>query len=79
VQIVMTLSLGLTFTALQVYEYQTATLTISDGIYGSVFYISTGFHGGHVLLGTLCLFVCTIRLMLNQLNINHHIAFELAI
>jgi len=74
----LTLVLAITFTSLQVFEYQTASFSISDGIYGSVFYLATGFHGFHVLVGTIFLAVCTLRLYLNHFSTTHHFGFEAA-
>jgi cytochrome c oxidase subunit 3 len=54
---------GLIFTGFQVYEYIIAPFAISDGIYGSVFYLATGFHGFHVLIGTTFLIVILLRLI----------------
>lgn len=73
-----TLILAVIFTSLQAFEYQTANFSISDGIYGSVFYISTGFHGFHVLIGTIFLGVCTLRLYINHFTRTHHFGFEAA-
>jgi heme/copper-type cytochrome/quinol oxidase subunit 3 len=66
------------FTALQGFEYVSATFTISDGIFGSTDFMATGFHGFHVLIGTIFLTVCLIRLMNNQFSIQHHFGFEAA-
>ena len=60
--IVCTVLLAIMFTELQLVEYITAPFTISDGIYGSTFYLATGFHGFHVFVGTLFLGVCLLRL-----------------
>jgi cytochrome c oxidase subunit 3 len=53
---------GMIFTCIQLYEYITAEFTISDSVYGSIFYMATGFHGMHVLIGTCFLIVTLYRL-----------------
>jgi len=63
------------FTALQGFEYVSATFTISDGMFGSTFFLATGFHGFHVLIGTIFLTVCLLRLMRDQFSIQHHFGF----
>jgi len=73
-----TIALAVVFTALQAYEYVTAPFSISHGIYGSVFYMATGFHGFHVFIGTCFLIVCFIRLNLGQFTREHHFGFEAA-
>lgn len=57
----VTIALGLYFTALQALEYYEAPFRIADAVYGSTFFMATGFHGIHVIIGTLFLFVCFIR------------------
>lgn len=74
-----TILLACAFSLLQFYEYVEAPFTISDGIYGSVFYLLTGFHGFHVFIGTCFLIVCLIRLILNHFTREHHIGLEAAI
>lgn len=59
----MTIFLGIIFTCLQAIEYNEATFSITDGIYGSIFYITTGFHGIHVIIGTIFLTVQACRIM----------------
>jgi heme/copper-type cytochrome/quinol oxidase subunit 3 len=76
--LVLTIVLAAFFTALQGFEYVSAEFTISDGIFGSTFYMATGFHGFHVLIGTIFLTVCLIRLYANQYSIEHHFGFEAA-
>jgi heme/copper-type cytochrome/quinol oxidase subunit 3 len=70
--------LAVVFTALQAYEYVEATFTISDGIYGSTFFMATGFHGFHVIIGTIFLFVTFLRTAKNHFTRTHHFGFEAA-
>ena len=74
----LTVLLGFLFTLCQVYEYKLADFTINDGIYGSVFYLATGFHGFHVVMGTILLLVCLIRILRNHFSRTHHLGFECA-
>jgi heme/copper-type cytochrome/quinol oxidase subunit 3 len=60
--------LGLAFTYLQILEYQQTTIKISDGIFGSVFYVATGFHGLHVIIGSIILIVVLLRYVFGYLN-----------
>ena len=76
--LILTVVLAIFFTALQAFEYVSAPFSISDGMFGSTFYLATGFHGFHVLVGTIFLAVCLIRLMFNQFSIQHHFGFEAA-
>lgn len=78
VALVFTVLLAIIFTALQGFEYITAPFTISDSVYGSCFYMATGFHGFHVMVGTLFLIVCFCRLNLNHFTREHHFGFEAA-
>lgn len=73
-----TVLLGIYFTILQAYEYIEAPFTIADSVYGSTFYIATGFHGVHVLIGTTFLLVCLLRHLNNHFSKNHHFGFEAA-
>lgn len=79
VALVLTLSLAILFTGLQGFEYVNAPFCISDGVYGSCFYMATGFHGFHVFIGTIALFVSFIRVILNHYTNKHHFGFESAI
>lgn len=74
----ITVLLGLYFTGLQGIEYIESEFIISDCIYGSTFYIATGFHGLHVIIGTSFLIICLIRLFSFQSNYNHLMGFECA-
>jgi len=71
-----TLMYAVGFTGLQCEEYLTATFAISDGIYGSVFYMITGLHGFHVIIGTLFIAVCFIRFLKAHFTRTHHLGFE---
>ena len=74
----ITILLGASFTALQVYEYAHASFGFSDGIYSSTFYMATGFHGFHVLVGTCFLIVCWFRARAGHFTPDHHFGFEAA-
>jgi cytochrome c oxidase subunit III len=77
-----TIVLGCIFLALQVYEYMHAysdlNLKLTSGIFGSTFYMLTGFHGFHVTVGAIMLFVVLIRCMRGHFDDKHHFAFEAA-
>lgn len=72
----ITVGLGLFFTALQAIEYALASFAISDRVYGRCFYVATGFHGLHVIIGTLFIAVIWGRMRLNQFSSGHHFGFE---
>nr|ALO70672.1 cytochrome c oxidase subunit 3 [Lucifotychus sp. 1 EF-2015] len=74
----LTVMLGLYFSMLQLYEYIEAPFTISDSIYGSSFFMATGFHGIHVIIGTLFLLTCLTRHLNNHFSSTHHFGFEAA-
>jgi len=75
-----TIILGITFLCMQVFEYGEAYtdkgLKISSGIYGTTFFMLTGFHGAHVTLGTIMLIVILYRIIKGHFNSHHHFAFE---
>jgi len=73
-----TILLGVCFSLLQGYEYRYCSFCISDSAYGSCFYLSTGFHGLHVLIGTLFLFISLVRVFLLHYTPIRHIGFEFA-
>nr|YP_006883621.1 cytochrome c oxidase subunit III [Megophrys shapingensis]AFR24979.1 cytochrome c oxidase subunit III [Megophrys shapingensis]QZK22865.1 cytochrome c oxidase subunit III [Megophrys gigantica] len=74
----LTVILGLYFTVLQAMEYYEAPFTIADGIYGTTFFVATGFHGLHVIIGSLFLFACLFRLAFYHFTTAHHFGFEAA-
>nr|WMQ77915.1 cytochrome c oxidase subunit III [Kamalia tattakana] len=74
----ITIMLGIYFTILQAYEYLEAPFTIADSIYGSTFFMATGFHGLHVIIGTIFLAICFMRHLNNHFSMNHHFGFEAA-
>jgi len=78
VYLTLTIILGIYFSILQWVEYEEASFSIADSIYGSTFFIATGFHGLHVLIGTIFLFVCLIRSLKQQFSSYHHFGFEAA-
>jgi len=77
-RIKFTIILGIYFTILQIIEYIEAPFTISDSIYGSTFFIATGFHGLHVIIGTLFLLFTFLRLIRLHFSQAHHFGFEAA-
>jgi cytochrome c oxidase subunit 3 len=77
--LVYTVLLAAFFTFLQAFEYINANFNISDGVFGSVFYMTTGLHGFHVIVGTIFLAVCLYRLMKHHFTKKHHVGLECAI
>lgn len=74
----ITILLGISFTCLQAFEYSHAKFAFTDGIYPSVFYMATGFHGFHVIVGTIFLSVCFFRGWLGHFTAKQHFGFEAA-
>lgn len=77
-RIFFTIILGLYFSILQIYEYIEAPFTLADSIYGSIFFLATGFHGIHVIIGTIFILICLIRHIKFHFSKNHHFGFEAA-
>nr|BDH21141.1 cytochrome c oxidase subunit III [Bombus schrencki]BDH21154.1 cytochrome c oxidase subunit III [Bombus schrencki] len=75
----LTIILGFYFNFMQVFEYYNSFFCINDSIYGSIFFLSTGFHGTHVLIGILMLFSSLIRMLKKHFSIIHHINYEFSI
>jgi cytochrome c oxidase subunit 3 len=76
--LILTVFLGAYFTLLQGAEYLEARFTFADSVYGSTFFLATGFHGLHVLIGTVFLGVCLKRLQSFNFSLGHHFGFEAA-
>ena len=76
--LILTIALGLMFTSVQVYEYAHAEFSFGGGIYGSTFFMATGFHGFHVIIGTIFLIVCLLRAYRGDFSPEQHFGFEAA-
>jgi cytochrome c oxidase subunit III len=74
----LTVFLGICFTSVQAYEYSHAPFHFTDGIYPSTFFMATGFHGFHVIIGTTFLIVCLFRAWAGHFRPDHHFGFEAA-
>ena len=82
----VTIALGMLFTAIQAYEYHHIIHenlffneeAMNSGLYGSIFFMATGFHGFHVLIGTIFLIVCLLRILAGQMTPEKHFGFEAA-
>ena len=77
--LIFTLILGIYFTILQGFEYYMCAFTIADRVFGSIFFIATGFHGIHVLVGSIFLIICLFRLFFLHFSIINHLGYEIAI
>ena len=76
--LVLTIVLGISFTTLQAIEYAHAGFSFPGHIYGSTFFMATGFHGFHVIIGTLFLIVCLFRALAGHFTPKQHFGFEAA-
>ncbi len=74
----LTIGLGVLFTAIQAYEYSHAPFGFGGNTYSSAFYMATGFHGFHVLVGTIFLIVCLVRSYKGHFTPRQHFGFEAA-
>ncbi len=74
----LTVLLGLTFSFFQGFEYHDAAFSFAGSIYGSTFFMATGFHGFHVIIGTIFLAVCLLRAIGGDFTPTHHFGFEAA-
>jgi cytochrome c oxidase subunit III len=76
--LVLTVILGILFTSCQAYEYMHAGFSYAGHMYGSTFFMATGFHGAHVMIGTIFLFVCLLRALGGDFTPKQHFGFEAA-
>ncbi len=76
--LILTVILGFVFTLLQAYEYSHAQFTFDGTLYGSAFFMATCFHGAHVVIGTIFLAICLIRLLMGGMSAEKHLGFEFA-
>jgi cytochrome c oxidase subunit 3 len=74
----LTVALGLLFTCVQAFEYSHAAFAYAGNIYGATFFMATGFHGAHVIIGTIFLLVCLLRAIRGDFTPTHHFGFEAA-
>lgn len=76
--LIITWFLGIYFLFLQGFEYIISPFGIRDSVFGSIFFMATGFHGFHVIIGTFFLFIIWLRVLINQFSKSHHFGFEAA-
>jgi cytochrome c oxidase subunit 3 len=76
--LILTVVLGFCFTLLQIYEYTHAHFDFAGNLYGATFFMATGFHGAHVVIGTIFLAVCLARLLAGHFTPQKHFGFEAA-
>jgi len=74
--LILTILLGLAFTGLQALEYAEAQFTFDGTLYGSAFFMATGFHGAHVIIGTLFLLICPVPGYAVKMTAKKHLGFE---
>nr|YP_010415462.1 cytochrome c oxidase subunit III [Ziczacella heptapotamica]USC52152.1 cytochrome c oxidase subunit III [Ziczacella heptapotamica] len=73
---VITIMLGFYFSLLQLYEYIESPFCISDSVYGATFFMATGFHGLHVIIGTIFILISLMRMTKLHFSNDHHVGFE---
>jgi cytochrome c oxidase subunit III len=74
----LAIALGVLFVGTQAYEYIHAPFSFKNSVYGATFFMATGFHGAHVIIGVIFLFVCLVRGWLGQFTPRHHLGFQFA-
>ncbi|HLX97632.1 MAG TPA: cytochrome c oxidase subunit 3 [Roseiarcus sp.] len=72
------IALGVLFVFTQAYEYIHAPFDFKNTIYGATFFMATGFHGAHVIIGVIFLSTCLLRAWLGQFTPRHHVGFQFA-
>lgn len=77
--LLITIILGFYFNFIQIFEYHNSFFCINDRIFGSIFFLSTGFHGSHIIIGTSILSYSLIRIIKIHFSTIHHINFEFSI
>nr|UTN43105.1 cytochrome c oxidase subunit 3 [Pectinopygus varius] len=75
----LTVLLGLVFLVFQGFEYFECSFSMADSVYGSLFFIATGFHGLHVMVGMIFILVCSVRVWKNHFSNKHHLGLEASI
>lgn len=75
----LTICLALLFLRVQMFEFQNASFTIADSVYGSIFFFITGLHGSHVFIGMLLLTVSFLRISFDLINLNYSSGFEFSV
>ena len=76
--LIVTVALGVYFTLIQLLEYLESSFSISDSVFGRTFFVATGFHGLHVIIGSLFLLSTYLRIYIGKLRSSHHFGFEAA-
>ena len=76
--LILTIALGISFTCIQAFEYSHAGFHYTGNIYGATFFMATGFHGFHVIIGSIFLIVCLLRAYAGQFTPKQHLGFEFA-
>jgi heme/copper-type cytochrome/quinol oxidase subunit 3 len=79
IRLLITIILGIIFLFCQLFEYKYSIFNFSDSVYGSIFFIATGFHGIHVIIGDIFLISILIRIIKFHFSSNHIIGFEFSI
>jgi heme/copper-type cytochrome/quinol oxidase subunit 3 len=74
-----TIFYGFLFLSIQLFEYKNTVLSINDSVYGSIFYLTTGFHGIHVLVGAIFLVICLLRFLRKHFVMGQHVGFECSV